>query len=136
MSRVVALDVGARRIGVAVSDELQKFGHPKCVLDRHGIEKDVQQILEIATEAKSLQMVVGLPLELNGREGRRVSRVKALMASFSELAPEIEIIWWDERFSTAEALRENKRRRRSIDAEAAAVILQGWLDSLEQKDES
>ncbi len=133
--KALGLDVGSKTIGVAVSDELGLLAHPRQTLARRGTAADVEAIAAIAAAEGAGTIVVGLPLTLDGEVGHRARRVMVLVDALrARLAIPVET--WDERFSTAGAersLREldvrGARRRAVIDQEAAAYILQGWLDS-------
>jgi putative Holliday junction resolvase len=129
--RSLGLDIGARRIGVAISDPLGISASPLEVLEDtdpielHGyMEEKVREGVEA--------VVVGLPLTCGGKEGEQARSTREYMDSIKKIEG-INIIFWDERFSTREAerkLREAGRspRGRRVDAEAAAVILQAYLD--------
>lgn len=139
--RALALDVGARTIGLALSDPDGIMATPWETLSRRGEAADVAELL-VRIEAREVGcVVVGLPLELDGREGHRARRVLRLADVLRERlqarpgAP-VEVLTWDERFSTAAAERalieadvSRKRRKDKIDAVAAQMILQGWLDA-------
>jgi putative holliday junction resolvase len=135
--RALGLDVGMKTIGVAVSDELGLAAHPVTTLARQGTVRDVARLVAMAAEREARAVVVGLPLELSGEEGRRVRRVRVLIDALrAALPPDIPIHEWDERFSTAaverfliEADVSRQRRKQVIDKQAAAYILQGWLDA-------
>jgi putative Holliday junction resolvase len=134
--RAVGLDVGSKTIGIAVSDELGIAAHPRETLPRAGTDADVASLLAVISEVEATAVVVGIPYELSGREGLRARRVRVLVDALrAALPPAVELHEWDERFSTAEAERvliagdvSRARRREVIDRQAAAVILQGWLD--------
>ena len=132
--RVLGLDVGSKTIGVAVTDELGLLAHPVKTLARLGTQKDVAQVTALARELGCARAVVGLPYELDGREGNRAKRVRVFADALAESGLAIET--WDERFSTVEAEARlvradvsRKKRKRVIDRVAAQVILQGWLDA-------
>lgn len=139
--RALALDVGTRTIGLAVSDPEGILATAWETIARRGELADVTELL-VRIEAREVGcVVVGLPLELDGREGHRARRVLRLCDVLRErLAARpgepIRVLTWDERFSTAAAERalieadvSRKRRKERIDAVAAQVILQGWLDA-------
>jgi putative Holliday junction resolvase len=142
LMRVLALDVGERRIGVAVSDPTGTIARPLQALERGSREEDFSAIAALIDEYSAQAVIVGRPLSLDGTAGpqaRRVARYAEALAGQLE----VPVIAWDERFSTAtadEILRETrgekaKRRARSsgeIDAIAAAVILQSYLDHDQQ----
>jgi putative Holliday junction resolvase len=135
--RALGLDVGSKTIGIAVSDELGFAAHPRETLPRAGTTADVDAILARVSEVEAGAVVVGIPYELSGREGPRAKRVRVLVDALrAKLPAGVELHEQDERFSTAEAERvliagdvSRARRREVIDRQAAAVILQGWLDA-------
>lgn len=130
--RVIALDVGERRIGVAVSDPTGTLATPHSVIRRRSKAEDFAAVARLVIELEVERVVVGLPLSLNGEVGpqaRRVSRYAQALAQRLDVPVELH----DERYSTITAdalLAESGRKRRvPIDAAAAAVILQDYLDS-------
>ncbi|HWN71966.1 MAG TPA: Holliday junction resolvase RuvX [Haliangium sp.] len=135
--RALGLDVGMKTIGVAVSDELGLAAHPVTTIARQGTARDVARVVALAAEREARAVVVGLPLELSGEEGRRARRVRVLIDALRQvLPPDVAIHEWDERFSTAAVERmliaadvSRQRRKQVIDKQAAAYILQGWLDA-------
>jgi putative Holliday junction resolvase len=135
--RALGLDVGMKTIGVAVSDELGLAAHPVTTIARQGTRRDVAALVALVAEREAQAVVVGLPLELSGEEGRRVRRVRVLTDALRQALPaEVAIHEWDERFSTAAVERmliaadvSRQRRKQVIDKQAAAYILQGWLDA-------
>ncbi len=131
--RLIGLDVGGRRVGVAVSDELGLIASPLESVDlkRVGMEGLRELIERYDPEA----IVVGLPTGMSGREGPQTAEVRAFARELGE-AVHRPIRFWDERLTTAMAERsliESGRRRRErkeqIDAVAAALILQSYLDA-------
>jgi len=131
--RVLGLDVGTKTIGVALSDELRVAAHPHTVIRRSGHARDIAEVAGLVKDQKVAAVVVGLPLALDGREGARARRVRAFAEALAGLGADVHL--WDERFSTSEAERvlvaadvSRARRKAVIDKQAAAVILQGWLD--------
>jgi len=137
--KVVGLDVGSKTIGVAVSDELGMLAHPRRTLARRGTRGDVDAVAELVDAEAAERVVVGLPLTLEGEIGPRAKRVMVLVDALrARLAVPVDT--WDERFSTAGAERAMRdldvrasRRREVIDQEAAAYILQGWLDAQQHR---
>jgi putative Holliday junction resolvase len=133
--RVVGLDVGSKTIGVAVSDELGLLAHPRRTLARRGTRADAEAVAGLVAGEAAERVVVGLPLTLEGNLGPRAKRVMVLVDALrARLAVPVDT--WDERFSTVAAetaMREvgvkAARRKAVIDQEAAAYILQGWLDA-------
>ena len=135
MVRILGLDVGDVRIGVALSDPLGLIAQPHAVItrDRKGSEFSALQRILDEFEVKSI--VLGLPLNMNGTLGQQAQRVQKFAEMLRRMAPHVEIEFWDERLSSAASeqilinsgMRRNKRRR-TIDKVAAAIILQGYLD--------
>lgn len=136
MSRAVALDVGTRRIGVAVSDSAGTVATPYEVVERSGDRgRDHRRIAELVEECEADVVVVGLPRSLDGSLG---PAARAILDEVDELRSALaaDIVTWDERLSTVEAERSLRtmnvkrgRRRRIVDQVAATVILQSWLDA-------
>lgn len=137
MTRALGLDVGMKTIGVAGSDELGLAAHPVETIARRGTGPDVARVCALVGEREATDVVVGLPLELSGQEGRRARRVRVLIDALRAALPdEVAVHTWDERFSTAavervliEADMSRRKRKQVIDKQAAAYILQGWLDA-------
>jgi putative pre-16S rRNA nuclease len=145
--RALALDVGSKTIGLASSDEGGVIASANETLARRGHVDDARAVVAWVRERGATHVVVGLPLELDGREGRRAKAVRAFMRVLDdELAAQqvrAEIIAWDERFSTAAAERtlieadlSRARRKQHIDAVAAQFILQGWLDAQHREEDA
>lgn len=134
MSRVVGIDLGSRRIGVAVSDGLGLTAQPHATIARHGGVRDLQAIAAVVAEQGAGLVVLGLPLDPEGREGTAARSARAFADRLRAALPvPVEMI--DESFSTVEAeavLLEadlsRARRKQVVDRLAAAVILQRWLD--------
>jgi putative Holliday junction resolvase len=132
--RIAALDVGSRTIGVAVSDSLGITAQPSHVLEREGTARDVETLLDWSRELGVTELVVGLPLELDGSEALRARRVRVLVDTLRRRF-EGTVHLWDERLSTVAAERvlleadlNRRKRKRNVDKLAAAIILQGFLD--------
>jgi putative Holliday junction resolvase len=127
--RVLALDVGERRIGVAVSEGL--LATPHGVIHRRSKAQDFAAVARLVAELGAEKVVVGLPLSLNGDVGPQARRVMRYAQALARALP-VPVELYDERYSTVtadELLAEGgrKRRRTPIDAAAAAVILQEYL---------
>lgn len=124
--RILALDVGTRRIGVAVCDELQMTARPYKVLERN--RKAIAAIHDLVAELQARKILVGLPLHLDGTEGEQAAEVRSFAAKLEKKAA-VEIIYWDERLSTVDAEERSGSRKseHGIDARAAAVILESYL---------
>ncbi|HVV81624.1 MAG TPA: Holliday junction resolvase RuvX [Kofleriaceae bacterium] len=134
--RALGLDVGMKTIGVAISDELGLAAHPLSVIARAGTAPDVAAVAAICREREVGALVVGMPYELSGAVGPRARRVQVFVDALRAALPGLECHLEDERFTTAAAERvllaadvSRARRKQVIDKQAAAVILQGWLDA-------
>jgi putative Holliday junction resolvase len=135
--RVLALDVGSKTIGLALTDEAMIAAHPLTVLQRVGNVGDARAVASVADKHGVTDVVVGMPFELSGKVGHRARRVQAFIAVLRTALPTaIQLHEQDERFTTAEAERvllaadlSRQKRRGVIDQQAAALILQGWLDA-------
>ena len=132
--RVLALDVGEKRIGVAVSDPLGIAARGLAVLKRTDLPADLAEIARMAREEGAGLVLVGLPLELGGEEGEASRRVRIFAERVRE-ATGLEVLLWDERLTTVQAdevLRGRglgwRERKRVVDRVAAAAILQEYLD--------
>lgn len=136
MARAVALDIGTRRIGVALSDSAGTVATPYEVVTRSGDRsRDHRRIAELVEEAGAEVVVVGLPLSLDGSTG---PAAQAILDEVDELraALPVGVLTWDERLSTVQAERSLRamrvrkgRHRQVVDQVAATVILQSWLDA-------
>jgi putative Holliday junction resolvase len=133
--RVLAVDLGARRIGVAVTDGLGLTAQPLATIARHGGRRDIDALATLVREQAATRVVVGLPLSPEGERGRAAKAAEAFAERLrAALAVPVELI--DESFSTVEAEEvlleadlSRARRREVIDKVAAAVILRRWLDA-------
>jgi putative Holliday junction resolvase len=136
VSRTLALDLGTRRIGVAVSDSDGSVATPYDTVQRSGDRgRDHARIAELVDETGAEVLVVGLPLSLDGGRG---PAARAIIDEVDELSAvvAVPVETWDERLSTVEAERSMRamavpkaKRRRIVDQLAATVILQSWLDA-------
>jgi putative Holliday junction resolvase len=133
--RILCLDMGEKRIGLAVSDPLGITAQGLGVWVRRNREADLEHLLQVAREYQVQQIVVGLPRHMDGRLGAAASGIMEFAGTLGE-ALEVEIIPWDERLTTAAAERvliqadlSRRRRRQVVDKVAAVLILQSYLDS-------
>jgi putative holliday junction resolvase len=132
--RVLGLDIGSKRIGVAVSDELGLTAQGLETLICKNPDEDLGKIARLAEEYHVMEIVVGMPYNMNGTEGPQAQKVRALMQRIGEETHR-PVQEWDERLSTAAADRalleadmSRSKRRKVIDKIAAVIILQGYLD--------
>lgn len=131
--RVLGLDIGGRRVGIAISDELRMVASPISVVvrDQHAVER----IGKIASEHHVVLIVAGLPTNMSGKEGPQAQATRDFATEVSRHLG-IPVGYWDERLSSALAERmmiesgsRREVRKSRIDAVAASLILQGFLDS-------
>ena len=133
MMRVMALDVGTKTIGVAMTDPLGIMAHPVTTLSRRGVKKDVVALVDLARDRGVGEVVVGLPLELDGTEERPARLARQIGDAVHE-ATGWPVSYADERYSSVDAERHliradvsRSRRKEVIDQVAAVLILEGWL---------
>jgi len=131
--RVLALDIGDKRIGIAVCDENRKIARPLITIERVGYKPDSSKIQNMCNTYKTTHIIAGLPINMDGTHGEQALKILAFGKILAEAG--LRVVYHDERLSTVEAmsiLHENKASRASskgrIDAVSAAVILQRWLD--------
>ena len=130
--KVLAIDYGTKRIGLAIGDENLKIVSPKGVIKS---EKAVEKIKEIVKESNVGKIILGFPLTPSGKEGQRAKLVKKFYEELKRELPETEIILWDERWTTQEALRRleglsPKKKKELKDVIAAMIILEEYFDSI------
>ena len=132
--RILALDIGDRRIGVAISDELGITAHGRPTLKRLTVERDIERIKKLIEEDQVGQIIIGLPLHMDGRESRQSQKISRFADQIRE-ALTVPVVLWDERltsFAAEEHLREMglnwRKRRERVDQMAAVFILQSYLD--------
>ena len=133
--RVMALDLGEKRIGVALSDPTRTIASAHSVLTRKSRLEDSARYAHLIAENGVTLLVLGLPITLGGQEGTRAAWVRDYAADLAGRLS-VPIAFWDESLSTVEASaalraqgRRGKKLRERVDAVAAAVILQAYLDA-------
>jgi putative Holliday junction resolvase len=137
--RILALDVGDSRIGVAMSDPEQIIASPLTVITRDDDISAIEAIIRLVSQYDVKRIVVGLPYSLDGSMGRQADKVKDFVDKLSQRV-NTGIDLWDERLSTVAAERllraagKKKAKKSPRDDAAAAFILQGYLDSLKVGD--
>ena len=136
--RIVALDVGDARIGVAVSDASRLIASPVEVIHRVGFGPDVKRVQEICRRYDTTLILSGLPLNLNGTEGPQAAKVRLFCQQLEKVG--LVVYYQDERLTTVTAenalLEQNMhraQRRQTVDKVVAAVILQQYLDTINQQ---
>lgn len=138
-TRILALDIGSKRTGVALSDETRLIASPLITIEASQFKPWLAKIQELIEAHEVGEIVVGLPLNQNGEEGQDALNIRKYIAALQE-AVNIPVIEWDERFSTVQAERtlieadvSRKNRKKVIDQLAACIILQNYLDRLRFK---
>jgi len=134
-SRVLALDLGKKRIGLALSDELGLTAQGLETLERTNIREDLSRISQLASARNVSLILIGNPLHMSGREGRQAEYAR----DFGErlkAATGLRVEFWDERLTTVAAqrvLRESgisiEKRAKAVDRLAAVILLESYLDS-------
>lgn len=140
--RVLGIDLGSKRIGIAASDRSGTIASPLTVLQRCGSQGgDHKNIAKIVVEEEAVAIVVGLPLNMDGSEGKAAQSARAEVERMATVVG-VPVYVHDERLTTVAAdrvmMEQNmnaQARRKVVDKWAAAVILQAWLDSRESRGE-
>jgi len=132
---ILSVDYGDKRTGIAVCDKLEMLASPVCVISEWNQGALAKKIIDLATEKKAEQIVIGLPRNMDGSKGFRADACEELGMVMGEIT-DIPIVFWDERLTTVSAhriLSENnvrgKKRKNVVDAVAADIILQDYIDS-------
>jgi len=135
LTRVMALDVGDRRIGVAISDPTRFLASPLCTVERDTSSSEIQQIEKLVESHEASELLVGMPLQLSGKKGIQARLVEGFIKNL-EKRLSIPIQTVDERFSTVEAERMLRQAGKSpssdkhlVDSVSAVIILQSYLDA-------
>ncbi len=134
MHRILALDIGERRIGVAVSDPLGITAQGVETIETRGAQRDRERIAQLAAQYETKRLLLGLPRSMDGSEGFQAQRVREFAAGLEDMG--FEIRYQDERLTTASARRtlieggvRRQKRKQVIDKLASVYILQSYLDA-------
>ena len=134
--RLLGVDFGDTRTGLAVSDEVRFLANGIGYISVGGMRKTAEKIAEIVTEQKTVGIVLGLPVNMNGSEGPRAEKTRAFAAMLEELTA-LPVVLMDERMTTMAAARflnetntRGGKRKQVIDTLSAEIILQNTLDRL------
>jgi putative Holliday junction resolvase len=137
--RIMALDIGHKRTGVALSDETRLISTPHSVIETEPRRLWIEKLTQLIEENEVKEVLVGVPLNQHGEEGQDAEKILKYVAVLRERLS-VPVVEWDERFSTVQAERalisadmSRKNRKQVIDKVAAAIILQGYLDTLRYK---
>lgn len=135
MTRILGVDYGAKRVGLAISDAGRKIASPLKILHRQNADQDARSLKTIITDEKVTRIVVGLPVHTTGSESQKSREARAYAAWLRELTA-LPVTFWDERFTTADAEQllldaglTKKRRQERLDMVAAQILLQTYLDA-------
>ena len=133
---IMSVDLGKARTGIAVSDKSEGFAFPKTVINEYNTEKLVQKIADCAKELLAEEIVVGLPKNMDGSLGERAQTCSEIAGKIGEKSG-IQTVLWDERCTTVTAHNylsmndvRGKKRKQTVDAVAAVIILEDYLRSL------
>ena len=136
-SRILALDYGTKRIGVALSDELGWTAQPLETFERRTVDWDIAHIATLVRSHEVARVILGLPLQLDGRQGPAIEAMREFAAKLEAGLP-VPLVLWDERLTTkaAEDLLiaadvSRKKRKGAVDRIAAAILLQSYLAAQE-----
>ena len=136
MQKIMAIDYGDARTGVAISDLLCSIVGSSCVVPSRNTEKAIIDIVKLCKDNMVGTIVVGLPRNMDGTEGVRAELCRDFAAKLGE-ATGLPVVMWDERRTTVEAHNilsqhnyHGKKRKNTVDAVAASLILEGYLNSL------
>jgi len=134
-TRLLGIDYGTVRIGLAVSDPDRKIAFPKTTYLRTGWDEDAQFFHKLVQDEEIGRMIVGLPVHLNGQEGKKAAEARAFGRWLQETTG-LPVSFWDERFTTVEAEASlwsagmtHKRRKDRRDRVAAQIMLQSYLEA-------
>jgi putative Holliday junction resolvase len=137
-SRILALDYGTKRIGVALSDELGWTAQPLETFERRTLDRDVAHVASLVQAHAVGTVVLGFPLQMDGREGPAIQAMRNFAVHLEQGLP-VPLVLWDERLTTkaAEDLLiaadvSRKKRKGAVDRVAAAILLQSYLASREE----
>lgn len=134
-TRLLGVDFGSVRVGLAISDADRKIASPLTTYQRRSHEQDASYLRDLVAEEAVGEVIVGLPLHTNGREGQKAEEARAYGAWLGEVLG-LPVVFWDERFSTVQAENAlwsagltHKQRKERRDRVAAQMILQAYLDA-------
>ena len=132
--RTLGLDIGSKRIGLAISDSEGEFAFPKGKLERKGRKQDLAALRELIEREEVKRVVIGIPIHMNGREGVGAEAARRFAADLGETTG-LVVDTIDERLTTVEAERmlqasghNSRKRKQVVDSVAASIILRTYLD--------
>lgn len=134
MSRVLAIDYGVRRTGIAVTDPLQIIANGLTTVDTRQLLAFIQDYVKRETVER---FVIGRPMQTNGRESENLKNVEKFVEQLQKTLPNIPVTWWDERYTSVlahQTMLESgigkmaRRNKALVDEISACIILQGWME--------
>jgi len=132
--RVLGVDLGDARIGVALSDELGITAQPAGYIQRESDKHALRELLALVEEYGVGTVVIGLPLHMSGEAGERAQQAERLAERLRRTAPDVEVVLWDERLTSREAERtmtatnvRREKRRQLVDSLSASIILGSYM---------
>ena len=135
--RIIGIDYGDARVGIAVSDALGYTAQGVKTLPNKVYEKMMSALLEVLDEYGANKIVVGLPKNMDGSRGERCDVTEAFVEDLKSRRPELDVVFWDERLSTVQAAgilnttnTRGKDRKNVIDTVAACIILESYMMSI------
>jgi len=138
MTRILAIDFGERRIGLAISDPLGITAQGLPTIDTKKIKDFISHIIQIIDEREVVKVVVGMPRNMDGSIGFKGEAVEKFIRRITQKT-KVEVVSWDERLTTVESLRSmremgtKQKEKETVDRISATLILQNYLESLSQK---
>ncbi len=134
--RILALDHGTKRIGVAISDEMKMIAQPLEFIPAHPYDAFLARLKEILAQKEVELILIGMPRNMDGSYGPAATKVQEFVAALKDAVP-IPLKTWDERLTSTQANRflisanvKRSKRKEKVDQTAAAILLQSYLDSL------
>lgn len=139
--RILALDLGRTRIGIAVSDPLRWTAQPVGVMKTRPVDQALAEITRLVAEYEAGVIVLGMPYNMNGSEGEQAVWVRRFGNQLARKVKEVQIVYWDERLTSVasesllvESGMSRKKRKSHRDKIAAALILQSYLEYIRRRD--
>jgi len=133
--RILAIDVGEKTLGLAISDPTQTIASPLETIRRESLKKDIEQLEKIIHDREVEEIIIGFPRNMNGSAGQQARKVVKFADHLREKITQ-EILYWDERLTTVAATKvlieghvRREKRKKVVDKLAAVLILQGYLES-------
>lgn len=133
--RLLGIDFGTKRVGVAVSDVEQRYAAAVAVVQRSSVKGDTNAIVHLVEENLAVGLVVGLPVHMSGDEGQKAKQAREF-GTWAGRVTNLPVTYWDERHSSTIAEGHlisggvsEKKRKKSLDAIAAQIMLQSYLDA-------